>query len=112
MDSVDIEVLRTAEGWRKSGHKAALGTIVKTWGSAPRRREETRAADLRRDQRGRYALGPAMRRDAAAGRRAGQRTERFAGAPAEDRVAAAGEAPPRDGERPRDARARPLAGRP
>src|SRR6185436_9005182 len=36
MDSVDIEVLRTAEGWRKGGHKAALGTIVKTWGSAPR----------------------------------------------------------------------------
>jgi xanthine dehydrogenase accessory factor len=36
MDSVDIEVLRTAEAWRKSGHRAALGTIVKTWGSAPR----------------------------------------------------------------------------
>src|SRR3954447_7442449 len=36
MDSVDIEVLRTAEEWRKKGHKAALGTIVKTWGSAPR----------------------------------------------------------------------------
>ena len=36
MDSVDIEVLRTAEQWRKSGHRAALGTIVKTWGSAPR----------------------------------------------------------------------------
>src|ERR671922_570761 len=36
MDSVDIEVLRTAEAWRKLGHKAALGTIVKTWGSAPR----------------------------------------------------------------------------
>ncbi len=36
MDSVDIEVLRTAEAWRKGGHKAALGTIVKTWGSAPR----------------------------------------------------------------------------
>jgi len=36
MDSVDIEVLRTAETWRKGGHKAALGTIVKTWGSAPR----------------------------------------------------------------------------
>src|ERR1043165_7204094 len=36
MDSGDIEVLRTAEGWRKSGRKAALGTIVKTWGSAPR----------------------------------------------------------------------------
>src|SRR5512146_1070934 len=36
MDSVDIEVLRTAEAWRKGGHRAALGTIVKTWGSAPR----------------------------------------------------------------------------
>src|SRR3954462_11004649 len=36
MDSVDIEVLRTAEEWRRSGHRAALGTIVKTWGSAPR----------------------------------------------------------------------------
>src|SRR5256712_3622153 len=36
MDSVDIEVLRTAEQWRKSGHRAALGTIVKTWGSARR----------------------------------------------------------------------------
>src|SRR5919198_6142026 len=36
MDSVDIEVLRTAEQWRKTGHRAALGTIVKTWGSAPR----------------------------------------------------------------------------
>jgi len=36
MDSVDIEVLRTAEEWRKQGHRAALGTIVKTWGSAPR----------------------------------------------------------------------------
>src|SRR5687767_12576619 len=36
MDSVDIEVLRTAEKWRKDGHKVALGTIVKTWGSAPR----------------------------------------------------------------------------
>jgi len=36
MDSVDIEVLRTAEAWRAAGHRAALGTIVKTWGSAPR----------------------------------------------------------------------------
>src|SRR5688500_14595564 len=36
MDSVDIEVLRTAEAWRKSGRAVALGTIVKTWGSAPR----------------------------------------------------------------------------
>jgi xanthine dehydrogenase accessory factor len=36
MDSVDIEVLRTAEAWRKAGQRVTLGTIVKTWGSAPR----------------------------------------------------------------------------
>ncbi|OGA00995.1 MAG: hypothetical protein A2Z64_01815 [Betaproteobacteria bacterium RIFCSPLOWO2_02_67_12] len=36
MDSVDIEVLRNAEDWRKAGHRVTLGTIVKTWGSAPR----------------------------------------------------------------------------
>lgn len=36
MDSVDIEVLRSCETWRKAGRKATLGTIVKTWGSAPR----------------------------------------------------------------------------
>src|SRR5258705_3785134 len=36
MDSVDIEVLRRAEAWRKDGRRVALGTIVKTWGSAPR----------------------------------------------------------------------------
>jgi len=36
MDSVDIEVLRTAEAWRKAGQQVTLGTIVKTWGSAPR----------------------------------------------------------------------------
>jgi xanthine dehydrogenase accessory factor len=36
MDSVDIEVLRTAEGWRSAGQRVSLGTIVKTWGSAPR----------------------------------------------------------------------------
>jgi xanthine dehydrogenase accessory factor len=36
MDSVDIEVLRSAEAWRKSGHRVTLGTIVRTWGSAPR----------------------------------------------------------------------------
>jgi xanthine dehydrogenase accessory factor len=36
MDSVDVEVLRTAEGWRAAGRRVALGTIVKTWGSAPR----------------------------------------------------------------------------
>jgi xanthine dehydrogenase accessory factor len=36
MDSIDIEVLRTAQAWRASGRRVALGTIVKTWGSAPR----------------------------------------------------------------------------
>jgi len=36
MDSVDIEVLRSAEAWRQAGHGVTLGTIVKTWGSAPR----------------------------------------------------------------------------
>ena len=36
MDSVDIEVLRSAEAWRKAGHRATFGTIVRTWGSAPR----------------------------------------------------------------------------
>ncbi len=36
MDSVDIEVLRSAEAWSKAGHRVTLGTIVKTWGSAPR----------------------------------------------------------------------------
>ena len=36
MDSVDIEVLRNADEWRRSGRRVALGTIVKTWGSAPR----------------------------------------------------------------------------
>jgi xanthine dehydrogenase accessory factor len=36
MDSVDIEVLRSAEAWRRAGRQVKLGTIVKTWGSAPR----------------------------------------------------------------------------
>ena len=36
MDSVDREVLTTAEAWRSAGQRVVLGTIVKTWGSAPR----------------------------------------------------------------------------
>ena len=36
MDSVDIEVLRTAIEWVDGGHRVTVGTIVKTWGSAPR----------------------------------------------------------------------------
>jgi xanthine dehydrogenase accessory factor len=30
------DVLRTAQDWLVNGHKVALGTVVKTWGSAPR----------------------------------------------------------------------------
>ena len=30
------DVLLTAQGWLDAGHKVALGTVVKTWGSAPR----------------------------------------------------------------------------
>lgn len=36
MDSVDIEVLRSAQSWMAAGHGVTLATIVKTWGSAPR----------------------------------------------------------------------------
>jgi xanthine dehydrogenase accessory factor len=36
MDSVDLEVLRSATEWVKSGHTVVLATVVKTWGSAPR----------------------------------------------------------------------------
>jgi xanthine dehydrogenase accessory factor len=30
------EELKAATGWLAEGHKVALGTVVKTWGSAPR----------------------------------------------------------------------------
>ena len=30
------DVLEQAEAWLKDGHGVALGTVVKTWGSAPR----------------------------------------------------------------------------
>ncbi len=36
MDSVDLEVIRSAASWVKAGRGATLATIVKTWGSAPR----------------------------------------------------------------------------
>jgi xanthine dehydrogenase accessory factor len=36
MDSVDLQVLKSACDWMKSGHRVVLATIVKTWGSAPR----------------------------------------------------------------------------
>ena len=36
MDSVDLEVLRAATQWCAAGHLTLLGTVVRTWGSAPR----------------------------------------------------------------------------
>ena len=36
MDSVDLEVLRSAVQWLEAGRGATLATVVKTWGSAPR----------------------------------------------------------------------------
>jgi xanthine dehydrogenase accessory factor len=36
MDNVDTQVLRKAGEWIRAGERAVLGTIVRTWGSAPR----------------------------------------------------------------------------
>ncbi len=36
MDNVDISVLRAAIDWQRDGHRVTLGTVVHTWGSAPR----------------------------------------------------------------------------
>jgi xanthine dehydrogenase accessory factor len=36
MNSVDVEVLRTAVDWLNSGRRVIMGTVVRTWGSAPR----------------------------------------------------------------------------
>jgi xanthine dehydrogenase accessory factor len=36
MDSVDLEVIRSAVAWTEAGHRATVGTITRTWGSAPR----------------------------------------------------------------------------
>jgi xanthine dehydrogenase accessory factor len=36
MDSVDLQVLKSAQAWLKSGHRVVLATVVETWGSAPR----------------------------------------------------------------------------
>ena len=33
----NIELLSTANSWLEKGHKVALATVLKTWGSAPRR---------------------------------------------------------------------------
>ena len=36
MNSIDIDVIRTALDWLGRGHRVVLGTVVHTWGSAPR----------------------------------------------------------------------------
>lgn len=36
MESVDLEVLRHATEWLDQGHRVALATVVRTWGSSPR----------------------------------------------------------------------------
>ena len=36
MNSMDVDVLRTAIGWLTAGRRATLGTVVHTWGSSPR----------------------------------------------------------------------------
>lgn len=36
MDNVDLQVLRQATTWLAQGHRVVLGTITRTWGSAPR----------------------------------------------------------------------------
>ena len=36
MDSVDLEVIKAAVNWTEAGHGATLGTVTRTWGSAPR----------------------------------------------------------------------------
>ncbi|MFN9448397.1 MAG: XdhC family protein [Rubrivivax sp.] len=36
MDNIDLSLLRQVQQWVDSGHRAVLGTIVRTWGSAPR----------------------------------------------------------------------------
>ncbi|WP_050462034.1 XdhC family protein [Herbaspirillum autotrophicum] len=36
MESIDFEVLAAAQRWHDEGHYVLLGTVVHTWGSAPR----------------------------------------------------------------------------
>ena len=36
MENVDLVVLRTLLDWRRSGKRALLATVVRTWGSSPR----------------------------------------------------------------------------
>ena len=36
MDSLDLDVLKTAAAWLDAGHRCELVTVIKTWGSSPR----------------------------------------------------------------------------
>jgi xanthine dehydrogenase accessory factor len=36
MDNADLSVLRKIAEWRSGGHHVVMGTVVRTWGSAPR----------------------------------------------------------------------------
>jgi xanthine dehydrogenase accessory factor len=36
MDSVDLQVLKNAHEWVKSGRRVVMATVIRTWGSAPR----------------------------------------------------------------------------
>ncbi len=36
MDSVDLQVIRTAREWLDGGRRVVLATVIRTWGSAPR----------------------------------------------------------------------------
>jgi xanthine dehydrogenase accessory factor len=36
MNSMDVEVLRSAIAWLSRGHRVVMGTVVHTWGSSPR----------------------------------------------------------------------------
>ncbi len=36
MDSVDLQVLKSAAGWLAEGHRVVLATVTETWGSSPR----------------------------------------------------------------------------
>ncbi|MCY0387516.1 XdhC family protein [Robbsia sp. Bb-Pol-6] len=36
MDNIDLEVLHSAADWQREGFRTVLGTVVRTWGSAPR----------------------------------------------------------------------------
>ncbi len=36
MDSVDLQVIRTAREWVGNGRRVVLATVIRTWGSAPR----------------------------------------------------------------------------